>query len=174
MRCPRHKLKGLEGAEIDELGVLYRSRRVAPLVKHEITLAVGKEKLPGIVWVVNLGRDYSGPVPALGGTHLYPMDELACHAFYGAPPEGWQWSYAHHHDGEIENNAKGNLAWASCAEVKSFTVHRALMRPSHLPTRVVVSPAGRFSNRVMKPLPMFAGSASVQPLPSVVRRIGAA
>jgi len=192
----RLRITGLDdGWAVNMAGVVYRHRKVQPITSEVAKLADGRTV---VLQTVDLGPKYAGPVPSPGcdadcgvcrfedhpdawrgpepKTHLRStlrlVDEIVCFAFRGAPPHGWRASRPHHIDGDDQNCGAENLAWVADKEFlewRGFKHHNGLLRPDHLPIRVVGYAAGHFARR-----PLFTESASVPGhTPTLPQQIGA-
>jgi hypothetical protein len=90
---------------------------------------------------VDLGDDYTGPVPAAYGYGTERLvDEIVCFEFHGEAPDGFRASRPHHIDGNNYNSRADNLVWVVDevhAELRDYKETKRLMRPDFLPNRVV-------------------------------------
>jgi hypothetical protein len=74
------------------------------------------------------------------------LDEIVCLAFHGHPPFNIRGMTVDHFDGNMWNCAADNVAWRVDPEwLIKHEIHKivALLRPSHLRTRVRLPPAAK-------------------------------
>ncbi|EHB53664.1 hypothetical protein MycrhDRAFT_4127 [Mycolicibacterium rhodesiae JS60] len=123
-RSKRRDVTGASGLQFNDAGRFYRSR-------HPVQLS-GKYG-----HLINLGKDYAGPVPTayggpISGAYLADPDadptetnrgivydrrwraaEVIAYEVLGSPPYGWVGAWVKHLDGDPSNLATENLAWAT-------------------------------------------------------------
>jgi hypothetical protein len=114
-RCERRPIIGASpGYQISADGTARKWNRLIPVTKE-----LGK--LPTI---------------SVDGHYLL-LDEVVCHAFHGRPPHDIRGMTVTHFDGNVWNCAASNVAWRVDLDWLTSNTYLPLMRPSHLPRRVL-------------------------------------